>query len=60
MEIYDILNRMKKYGSEEEKKIAFECKGLLSNYLINISLDAKLDIIEKKIKDYYKNNNVEN
>ncbi len=43
-DIYQMLRDLKN-GSEEDKKLAFKCMGILSNESSSLSLDKRLDMV---------------
>ena len=48
-EIYNKIIELQ-HGNDEERNLAFECIGVLSNNSINNSLESKLNIVENLIK----------
>lgn len=54
--IYNEIIKLKK-GTRSDRDIAFECIGILGNESTTEPFLNRLNIVEKKIINYYKDNN---
>ena len=49
--IYEALRKFQK-GNYDDRSFAFDCIGYLTNDSLSDSLETKLTVLEKKIKEY--------
>lgn len=50
--VYEQLWKYRKSDNYEERSLAFDCMGLLRNECLNITLDERLDFVERMFEQY--------